>query len=849
MKKTGRFVLFAVFFLLGLFVSSNSVEAASRANIFDADLIGKFELYQMGSATFNRRDDDYNYTFTYDYMIYDVVAGDEKYIYDGASPVSYYYGFSYVAGKKHEISYENIPDPLWGFGTGAVSDEFVIYKYNSVSKEFVELSSSGVNPKDPGTVEISDPGIYKVDTLVDGIGGKSAYLIYEPSSIELSLVEDPFTIVDSGSNLAITVNLITRDLKDMNECYTSVGVKVGETVYVPTCEITKNEELNVGIFQGYYNLKLTWVTTNRVRNAPVIIAYNGREVTSTINYDLKNPEITSFVYRNANISLDGLEIVAEENNVLPHDSVAVITISDDSAIAEVSMKYVVNDVKQTSACSYDVTNKVAYCYIVATKVPPAVTFYIEDEYGNSHSVSHLYTYDTRLLIGDETLEEHITRNENVFTASFEGDNYSDVNKICIFYGESLSAGYECGEYPTVTAHYYYKGTINVVVFDAAFNFATYQIDEVEFLNGYLEENFTYTPDIGDAPKFNNKLNVTSYVESLKNIACGEDSECKDNVLVEVKYGDLVEELPEDMILPTYGEILNKKYKDSLCATQLCDKTVELIVNYAIGDNVQKISAYINYTDEMPYINTKFTYDDFIELEYKKFDIKTDTKLIQDLFGDEMNINLVDKNGINYSGKISPVLVEYTDRNGATTKLDNLAYNKISEMNGFGVYLLECRIQVLKDVTNDTIYQDTIYSKSFFIRIELSDKEKPVITLIGKDEIEVKQYGAYKEPGYRCVDDSTCKVTVKYYLNDDSNEVSGVDTDVVGKYIVKYVAVDGDGNQSDIVTRTINVVSVNSFDNKSIIIIISIVVVLAVVVTTIIVLEVRKNKRMKEKEDF
>lgn len=93
------------------------------------------------------------------------------------------------------------------------------------------------------------------------------------------------------------------------------------------------------------------------------------------------------------------------------------------------------------------------------------------------------------------------------------------------------------------------------------------------------------------------------------------------------------------------------------------------------------------------------------------------------------------------------------------------------------------------------------------KVEVIDKEKPVITLKGGKEIIVMLDGKFKDPGYVALDNSDGDIT-------DDVKVSGdVDTSKEGEYTLTYEVIDKSGNK-DSVSRKV-VVTKNSPLNMSV----------------------------------
>lgn len=106
-------------------------------------------------------------------------------------------------------------------------------------------------------------------------------------------------------------------------------------------------------------------------------------------------------------------------------------------------------------------------------------------------------------------------------------------------------------------------------------------------------------------------------------------------------------------------------------------------------------------------------------------------------------------------------------------------------------------------------KDDLFKNKLYMKVNVVDKEKPIIRLIGKEIININLNDKYNEPGYSAFDnydgDLTKKVVVKNEIN----------TKVLGEYIIKYLVIDSSGNESE-KTRKVNVVKDVSADSDIII---------------------------------
>ena len=436
------------------------------------------------------------------------------------------------------------------------------------------------------------------------------------------------------------------------------------------------------------------------------------------------------------------------------------------------------------------------------------------------------------------------------TLTADGQEYDSINKLCIFYGSSNNwldvPTYECGQ-KSVEAIYHYVGDIQVIAMNSALTYEKYTIENVSFRKSD-PSSFVKNDVIVDVDNY--KIDLKSDLEALLLEACGQTVVCEGALIedIKIKYGDLqpmplfdLENPEESQAVLDYIEILNKYIRAKNGAINSQNIRIELIYEYNVGPTRQVVSTVYNVTDQLPNITDPLSTDD-IQLEYKAFDVTSDEiKLL--LYGDEFTATLT-ANGAIYSGKIISRFVSYEDRNGHVTSIDNASYEYIASQTAFGYYTLECRVKLLEDTTNHVVFDSNMYGKSFFIRVELKDSIIPTLTLLGEKEVSVKQFDVYKDAGAKCSDSSGCEVEITYYFNTEDNEVEEIDTDVVGEYIIKFVAVDGDGNVSFVERRVVYVTGVNALDTTSIIVIASVVGLFVLIVVFAIIMEVRKNKKMK-----
>jgi hypothetical protein len=416
------------------------------------------------------------------------------------------------------------------------------------------------------------------------------------------------------------------------------------------------------------------------------------------------------------------------------------------------------------------------------------------------------------------------------------DEYSELNKICLVYGDDVSS-FVCANSTStliLRTYKYYKGPITVVLADESTNIYKVLFENVTLNNGYHIEDFEYEGIEGD---IYNEYEVTSEVSDLVALACDSEEDCMDTIKVYASYGDAEKLLSNNanystIKLPTYLEMINAGFTSKSCAFQRCDETIEVYVQYEIGGVEQRISAKYSYIDKLPQMS--YVMDQYAPTRSYNFSELNLNNLYtqRELFATAFPITLEDGEGNTYNAQIHSRFIKYIDREGNVSPINNALYTYIGNNNkNFGYYLLEGYVKVLNE---------DIYGKSFFIMVELADKDAPVLTLVGEETMKIKQYDVFKDPEFNCNDASECHTTIKYYYQNENNEVEEIDTNVYGKYIIKYTAVDGDGNVTTL-TRIVEVESVNAMNATSIIIIVAVVVLLVGSIVIAIIIEKKKNK--------
>lgn len=827
MKKTFKYVLFSFVASFAFLFVGMKVSASDFWNeIGDYSVIN---VEQEERYYFDKQESDkYNYKFNYDYII-----ETTSYILDDGSYITYFYGLT----ESTAVNYVDIK----GTWINPISDTFTMYKYNFTTKEF-DTDNLVCNPgaNKSGSCNIDQVGLYKlVTTGVDG-NDKTTYVVYETEFYSMNFE----SVAYNKETKVVDVSMMIKTPKSLTSCS---GIKV----LLNDVEVGVNGNCNISAIENAYGMYKITLEANKIPDVGVLkdakisvtLDANTISIDGAVSYDVNSPTLvsgTDIEYYNKELFMEGFKIIkeADANYVLPKQSVALLKLSDDNAIDKVT----INDVDCVVTLLEDKSYS-AECLVDSATSGATLAYKAIDSYGNETILSMDVTYDSSLLPDGDELMAHIAldADTSTITATFDGDGYEDINAMYVFYGDDLTGAFEKGsDSLSLVPTYRYFGNVTVLVVDNSMNYQIVKLENVSFNNGYSLEAFTMNVD-GDATT---ALDITEKLDELLTIACGSDEECKSSVKKNVKYGEIVEELAENT-LPTYLDILNKKFRDNSCFKQACNKDVEVIVTYNVGNIEQEVSMIYKFNDKILNLETQLEVDGELSLEYGEFNVETNDMKIA-LYGDNLFADLIDSNDVRYLGKVISSFIEYVDRDGNVEILDNLPYTYIGDVNKFGYYLLECKIQVIKNLTAGTDLEEPMYGKSFFIIVELKDTKMPTLTLVGEKEVTVKQNDVYKDAGYKCDDLSGCNVTVTYYLNDESNKVESINTKVAGKYIIKFEAIDADGNKAPAAYRTVTVEAINSLNVTSIIIIVAVVLAFVAFITFGILHERKKNKRYQDR---
>lgn len=749
----------------------------------------------------------YNFSFQYDYeIVFDVDEGG--YIKDDKTPIFMFYGVN----ESTTITFMDIE-------TDTQYDRpetFRVYKYRAgVSNDFELITNFSSNSS--GSYSIDEPGIYKLETYIEKHGtDRVKYLVYETDFYYSGLRE---IVYDSNEGeLSYKVELNTPSLFMCN----SIHVTVNNSLLNQTsCSIEAGS--NYGDYIVTIHAKVPANLSN-VYNKTTYLSFNGANFSAYITYDSAKPVLPNpIVYYPKGMEIDEFAIYYNSGIHLPSNAVAVIEYSDDSAVR----------VSVNGKRCFENNGKVT-CDISSSDGENLV-YSLEDTYGNEYSFAHTdVEYNNIDAIDLELLRDGVAFEDNKVIFN-ELEEHSQLSKMCLIYGDDLESAV-CSNATTtliVNSDKYYSGKVMVILADEYMNTYSLEYNSVTLNNGYDETQYVYENIEGNTEY---EHEITEEIKDLIEFACVGDVKCLETVEVHLKYGEKDEIINDSseftkLVLPTYLDMINGGFNTISCAFSRCDQEVEVYVSYLVGGVNQKLSAKYKYIDRLPQLDYSLDYYaptrsyDFSTLNVNSISVQ------RELFVNPLEVNLTDGYNRQYLGVLKARIIQYTDRNGNVSTLNNTDYTYLSNNKNFGYYLLEGYIE---------IYQEEFMGKSFFISVELADKNPPVLEFIGSSRMELKQYDVFKDPEFKCNDGSGCTTSTKYYYQTLDNEVDKIDTAKSGTYYIKYIAVDGDDNVSELV-RTVVVESVNAMNATSIIIIVSVVVLLVGFITIAIIVERKKSK--------
>lgn len=793
----------------GLVINSNYFWSdIGGFEVVKVDNNDEYEFYEIyNSSEVANSIKEYNYNFSYDYEIRTSLP-----IKDDNKQVFNMYGsyksvvVNYVNLKNHDLDILN-----------PIKDEIKIYKYNFVSKEFNLVHAPGKNEEGTYTLALdSKCALYKIVLTGLSSGTKETYVVIDDNIVNGSI--DSVSVNQEEKSVIVTSSLVVPfDILNMNhEISLSIGNVSVESMITDT-------ELNlVNGNSGLYELVLTFTPTESIgiaNNETIkLVVDEFAMIKEQVSYDFIKPTMERGKFYNSSLIKQGFALSGKVSKNWAY----LFEVADEgTGVASVSTE------TEGIVCSHEGEKAICLGDASVGEGLVSVRFIVTDVAGNSNSRVEEFEVDTD-HIDDEYLDSIVNiENNDVSVSETEG-----IYKLCIFYGETLEEIYECNYGGSISSAYYYTGPVTIVALDESANMASVS-REVVFKNGYDVSGEKETDILTNSLLDNSYENVLpQYIENPQNIKYF------------VKYGDLIEEYdPEEVISLSALDILNQKYQKSDCAFNKCDIKVEAFMTFDIAGVEQKISDFYILSDNSPNIKDKLSTLD-ITLDYKKFDINN-VSLKTKLYAEGLRVGLIDENEYEYSGKVTSSFVSYIDKNGVVTKLENEPYDYISTVSKLGTYLLECKVQILKNNTTNDEYTDR-YGKSFFIRVKLEDKTLPTITLTGESEVTLKQYDVYKDSSAICEDDTECVITVNYYFNGLDNKVESIDTSKPGTYTIEYVATDEGGNVAT-TTRTIVVQNINSLDTTSIIVIVSVAVLFIIFVTTGIIIQKKKARPTSREE--
>ena len=827
MKKNFFAVLFSFVLLCMGICCSNKVEASefTSRNVWAYLLENNSYTIKSGADNYEcyqQTKNSCNYNFSYEYQM--------EFSNPSVGGTYLFYGVS----NPVDIEYYDLTGSF-----PSINDRFVVEKYQ-FNGEFSRVSSH-IQANSTGTFTINEKGVYKIYTGEVSFH-QTIYLIYETDFVSMN-IEDVEFINDSTSP-SLAARIVIENPNDVNASSSNVTFKVNNE----TLPVYYVEQVDTGVNNSYVVTVVASLadSSNKVvKNGTIQITVNNNtREHSNINYDVEKPILTSITYFNKELQDDEFGLGYTEGitlNYNPNGLVVKLIINESSSIKSVEMNNI--------ACTVDNETKIAVCNIntgMYESIPTTGLMYkVVDEFDNSVEVYH-----DAISFEENTLESIEIESDEEGYIKVKGTN-SNISEICLFYGGESWLDikkFECGS-RQVKPSYTYTGDVQVVVFN---NNLLYKAIELEGVTLSNDKNYLDTPVTVTVNSLgNDEFSILDSVNELPKVACGlTDNDCQEEGTWQIVYKRHTQEDSDNLLVEDFKqievttfnflELLNNKIRISQAAYEQFDLDVFVVFNYVVGSTKQSISKQHTIIDELPRITDQdkltLSFGD-VFIEYGEFEAtSTNTKL--DLYENDMYVNVIPAvHGT--LAKIVSRVVAYVDLNGNSVEVSHtgmMSHEYLQQNLNLGKYILECRVEIKQDD------QSVVYTKSFFRNIFVQDTIMPVLAPLANKLVEVKQYDVYKDSLPKCSDATGCKVNVTYYFG--GTEVEKIDTDKVGTYTIKYVAVDGAGNESFEETKTIVIIGINALDTTSILIIVGIVVFFGGLVAVAIILEVNKNKKQK-----
>lgn len=809
-------VLIAIF--LGVIAQSEKISATNKPLEFWSD-VGDFTRIDENGGTYTPEEEfknKINFEFDYEWKI-QTTRG----ILDQGLVVSEFYG----AHKSIDVTYKN----LTGIAIiNPIADIFTVEKYDFTEEAFSKITDYKKDAS--GTHTLSEAGIYKLYTKINSdTVEKYIYVVVENFD---SLAGYEFTSVGmieaDTPTFQMVVNITdVREIKATNVYFyvtftdnnnTNNGIILDQTSKIEnnvlTITFTKN-------FEREYKIKRIKITIkDDDSNNYGDVIYEVEDTNNPIILDFTYPANTEIKYYNKELINNDFSINSLENIRPSHNMVSKFSVSDTSEIKSIT----VNDKECEAIYNEDTKQHDVTCSFAELQLTSStITYKIIDEYNNISTivVDTKTGHDDSVLNMDEFVENLEITNDYVKINT----NLIDFYKVCVFYGEDFDSLYTCYGTKKITPTYYFNNKGIVLIMDESLNIQ-YNVFDMQFGN----------QTITDPVELDGGYNVINFKDYYDSIAYEVHRSLITDSYLEIDGREIV------IGNSNYILLLNSIVKDTSCAFNKCNKTVNIVVKYNLGNKEQVVVKPLNITDKLPTITSNYAatiYKDNLVLEYKNFTIDSEIKeKLNITANDEYQVLLEDELGNSYEGELTRRLVSYTDKNGNVTTYTTEDYDYIATKGEMGVYLLEYKV-TYKD--NNKIPFD---GKNFYISVEIKDTTKPTLTLKGDAKLTINQYDVYTDAGATCNDLDTCVLETKYYFNGE--EIGEVATNKAGKLTIKYIATDSSGNVATL-ERTVNIKGQNSIDTKTIIIIGVIILIFIIFILLNVYSQNKKKKKMMSGE--
>lgn len=220
-------------------------------------------------------------------------------------------------------------------------------------------------------------------------------------------------------------------------------------------------------------------------------------------------------------------------------------------------------------------------------------------------------------------------------------------------------------------------------------------------------------------------------------------------------------------------------------TSFKTKYFSCIVEEKVEVSSKEKLIYKNVTDDLKkdgYKNKKSIYIRKIKINKFCKKVRNNYKKDHDEKYIIFKLNGNSKDIVSYKENYKDLYVNASKNNKA---IDDVKINSNYNENKVGKYIILYTIKI-----------NHYYKRRLYRQVEIVDKEKPIINLIGNNKI-ILEYGKnYKEPGFSAIDNYDGNITEKVKVRNKVNSKKS------GTYKITYSVTDSNGNKNEIIREVV-----------------------------------------------